>query len=105
MENWDQAKLELAIIERELDRDNLNKATDIVCKFFLEAIESAKYGWFWDWYTLITNHSPNGAECKYRHALPPGFVLKKRETEEERKDVIRKLIIARNQRKSKRDYY
>lgn len=28
-----------------------------------------RYGWFWE--------CPNGgAECQYRHALPPGFVLK-----------------------------
>jgi DRG Family Regulatory Proteins, Tma46 len=31
---------------------------------------------------------PNGKTCKYRHALPPGFVLKKKETEEERKARI-----------------
>jgi hypothetical protein len=30
--------------------------------------------------------SPNGKDCKYRHALPPGFILKKRETEEERRE-------------------
>jgi hypothetical protein len=30
---------------------------------------------------------PNGGkDCKYRHALPPGFVLKKKETEDERKE-------------------
>jgi ssDNA-binding Zn-finger/Zn-ribbon topoisomerase 1 len=44
----------------------------------LEAIESSKYGWFWE--------CPNGPQCKYRHALPVGFVLKKKETEEERKE-------------------
>ncbi|KAJ3356789.1 hypothetical protein HDU91_005503, partial [Kappamyces sp. JEL0680] len=78
MENWDQAQLENAINEQEKGRVNLNRATDIVCKFFLEAIESSKYGWFWE--------CPNGKDCKYRHALPPGFVLKKKETEEERKE-------------------
>lgn len=57
----------------------------IVCKYFIEAIETNKYaislsahynlnpfcrfGWFWE--------CPNGGEkCQYRHALPPGFVLK-----------------------------
>lgn len=60
----------------------------IVCKFFIEAIETQKFvfyscvvvaqvlirclcrfGWFWE--------CPNGGEkCQYRHALPPGFVLK-----------------------------
>lgn len=42
--------------------------TEIVCKFFLEAVEKRLYGWFWQ--------CPNGKECKYRHALPPGYVLK-----------------------------
>lgn len=58
----------------------------IVCKFFIEAIETEKYaqkpivallfashylfrfGWFWE--------CPNGEKCQYRHALPPGFMLK-----------------------------
>lgn len=40
----------------------------IVCKFFIEAIETQKFGWFWE--------CPNGSNCQYRHALPPGFVLK-----------------------------
>ena len=31
-------------------------------------------------------YSPNGKDCKYRHALPPGFVLKKKESEEERRE-------------------
>jgi len=28
----------------------------------------ARFGWFWE--------CPNGEACQYRHALPPGFVLK-----------------------------
>lgn len=40
-----------------------------ICKFFLDAVEKSKYGWFWS--------CPNGEHCKYKHALPPGFVLKK----------------------------
>lgn len=27
-----------------------------------------RFGWFWE--------CPNGDNCQYRHALPPGFVLK-----------------------------
>lgn len=27
-----------------------------------------RFGWFWE--------CPNGDQCQYRHALPPGFVLK-----------------------------
>ena len=41
-----------------------------ICKHFLDAVENGKYGWFWA--------CPNGGDqCMYRHALPPGFVLKK----------------------------
>lgn len=40
-----------------------------VCKYFLDAVEKKQYGWFWV--------CPNGGkECHYRHALPPGYVLK-----------------------------
>ncbi|KAJ0046457.1 hypothetical protein Pint_06140 [Pistacia integerrima] len=40
-----------------------------VCKHFLEAVEKKQYGWFWV--------CPNGGkDCHYRHALPPGYVLK-----------------------------
>jgi hypothetical protein len=48
MDSWDQEKLENAIREKEdkdSGRDNLNKATEIVCKFFIEAIEDRRYGW------------------------------------------------------------
>lgn len=43
----------------------------IVCKFFLEAVEKSKYGWKW--------HCPNGDICKYKHCLPPGYILRKDE--------------------------
>jgi len=39
-----------------------------VCKYFLDAVEKKQYGWFWV--------CPNGGNCHYRHALPPGYVLK-----------------------------
>lgn len=40
-----------------------------VCKHFLDAVEKKQYGWFWS--------CPNGGKnCHYRHALPPGYVLK-----------------------------
>jgi len=67
MDEWDQKKLESVVGQKHKD----NK-TDIVCKFFLAAIETKKYGWFWE--------CPNGGDvCPYRHALPPGFVLKSKE--------------------------
>lgn len=45
------------------------------------AVELNKYGWFWE--------CPNGGEkCHYRHALPPGFVLKKDRKKGDKKDDI-----------------
>ncbi|PIN03716.1 putative protein, contains CCCH-type Zn-finger [Handroanthus impetiginosus] len=68
MEEWDQEKLE-KVVESKSKEYNKNKPTDIVCKYFLEAVEKQQYGWFWV--------CPNGGkECHYRHALPPGYVLK-----------------------------
>lgn len=52
-----------------------------ICKFFLDALENNKYGWFWE--------CPNGAsKCHYRHALPPGFVLKKDKKKEDKTEAI-----------------
>ena len=35
----------------------------------MDAVEKKQYGWFWS--------CPNGGkECHYRHALPPGYILK-----------------------------
>lgn len=67
METWDQSKLEQVVVKKH--GPGIKTTTEIVCKYFLEAIENKKYGWFWE--------CPNGGDsCKYRHALPPGFVLK-----------------------------
>ncbi|KAL0308122.1 UNVERIFIED_CONTAM: Zinc finger CCCH domain-containing protein 11 [Sesamum calycinum] len=68
MEDWDQETLEKVVASKS-NEYNKNKPTDIVCKYFLEAVEKKQYGWFWV--------CPNGGkECHYRHALPPGYVLK-----------------------------
>ncbi len=32
------------------------------------SIDTLRFGWFWE--------CPNGERCMYRHALPPGFMLK-----------------------------
>ena len=69
MDKWDQTKLEEVVKTKHAAQDT-NK-TDIVCKFFLEAVQKSLYGWFWN--------CPNGEACKYRHALPPGYVLKRNE--------------------------
>jgi hypothetical protein len=44
--------------------------SDIVCKFFLEAVEKGKYGWNW-------SCANGGDSCKYKHCLPPGYILNK----------------------------
>lgn len=68
-EDWDEAKLNAVVLSK---KGNQQTTTDKVCKFFIEAIEEGKYGWFWT--------CPNGGDkCKYQHKLPPGFVLKTKE--------------------------
>ncbi|KAF5327103.1 hypothetical protein D9619_003992 [Psilocybe cf. subviscida] len=66
MDTWDEEKLRSVVLSKA---GNPRTQTDIVCKHFIQAIETQKFGWFWE--------CPNGSEaCQYRHALPPGFVLK-----------------------------
>jgi len=78
METWDQTKLE-RVVESKQTEENKEIKTKIVCKHFLEAIESRKYGWFWE--------CPNGGEkCMYVHALPPGFVLKATKSRDEQEE-------------------
>lgn len=45
--------------------------THIICKHFLLAIEKKQYGWFWE-----CPDSAGDNNCKYRHALPEGYVFK-----------------------------
>ncbi|PRT54092.1 Translation machinery-associated protein 46 [Wickerhamiella sorbophila] len=69
MDNWDDEKLANVVMSKH---GNPKTTTDIICKYFIEAIENSKYGWFWV--------CPNGGDnCKYRHSLPPGFKLKTKE--------------------------
>jgi hypothetical protein len=99
MDDWDQEKLEKVVESKGMEYSN-NKPTEIVrfffqfcfllcvscfsilkciacpgkqlylvCKHFLDAVEKKQYGWFWV--------CPNGGkDCHYRHALPPGYILK-----------------------------
>jgi hypothetical protein len=85
VEDWDQTQLENEITKKE-GNHNKNRQTEIICKYFLEAIENHKYGWFWI--------CPNGGDdCKYRHCLPPGFVLKSKERKEKKDEItIEELI-------------
>lgn len=78
MENWDEKKL-MEVVEKKHAAEKTN-ATTIICKYFLEAVEKSLYGWFWA--------CPNGEKCIYRHALPPGYVLKKDKKKEDKKDEI-----------------
>ncbi|OAL50763.1 hypothetical protein IQ07DRAFT_509419 [Pyrenochaeta sp. DS3sAY3a] len=69
MDDWDEDKLRQVVLSKQ---GNPKTTTDKVCKFFIQAIEDQKYGWFWI--------CPNGGDtCKYKHSLPPGFVIKTKE--------------------------
>jgi len=60
--DWDEDKLRSVVLSK---KGNQRTTTDKVCKYFIEAIEDGKYGWFWI--------CPNGGDkCMYKHALPPG---------------------------------
>lgn len=62
-------------VDRREAQAGRNK-TDIVCKYFMEAVENRIYGWFWV--------CPNGGDaCMYRHCLPAGYELKNYDDEEE----------------------
>ncbi|ORZ06845.1 hypothetical protein BCR42DRAFT_456185 [Absidia repens] len=76
MDGWDQEKLEKVVNSKS----GKQPPTDIVCKYFLEAIENNKYGWFWE--------CTGGVDCKYKHALPPGFILKSKNSKVEEKSEI-----------------
>lgn len=95
MDDWNQEQLEDVITKKHGAQNKGLPPTTIVisfsepfysaysqiCKYFLDAVEAGKYGWFWN--------CPNGEGCHYRHCLPPGFVLKKdRKKMEEQKETI-----------------
>ncbi|XP_033207257.1 zinc finger CCCH domain-containing protein 15 homolog [Belonocnema kinseyi] len=80
MDKWDEEKLK-EVVDLKHGAATANRpTTDIICKHFLEAVEKAKYGWFWE--------CPSGSKCIYRHALPAGFVLKKDKKKDDKKDEI-----------------
>jgi len=78
MGDWDQETLE-DVVKKKHGSTNTSK-TEIICKYFLDAVEKNLYGWFWN--------CPNGDKCMYRHALPPGFVLKKDLKKEDDEDKV-----------------
>lgn len=64
MDTWDEEKLRSVVLSKH---GNPRTTTDKVCKYFIEAVENQKYGWFWT--------CPNGGDkCMYKHSLPPGCV-------------------------------
>lgn len=84
MDTWDQAKLEDVVKQK---MKNGPSQTEVICKHFLDALEKSLYGWFWV--------CPGGDKCMYRHALPPGYVLKrdkKKAEEAEEKITIEELV-------------
>jgi len=81
MDEWDDDKL-AEVVKKKHGAEASNE-TDIICKHFLDAVENAKYGWFWEC-PLVKS----GQACKYRHALPKGFVLKKDKLKKEREEAV-----------------
>lgn len=105
MDKWDQAKLEEVVKSKE-NRSNETKIVSVsypaavscslepflqICKYFLEALETKKYGWCvalgvrpssslrGSMHCCVVRRwvCPNGNdECQYKHRLPPGYVLK-----------------------------
>ncbi|EXJ94308.1 hypothetical protein A1O1_02702 [Capronia coronata CBS 617.96] len=80
MDDWDEEKLRKVVVSKH---GNPRTTTDKVCKYFIQAVEDGKYGWFWT--------CPNGGDkCMYRHSLPPGFVLKTKEQRRAEKALMDK---------------
>ncbi|KAL7813771.1 hypothetical protein V8C26DRAFT_430127 [Trichoderma gracile] len=78
--DWTEEQLLKVVLSK---KGNQKTTTDKVCKYFIQAIEDGKYGWFWI--------CPNGGDkCMYKHALPPGFVLKTKEQRAAEKALLDK---------------
>ena len=58
MEKWDEKKL-VEVVKAQEGKYKNQKPTEIICKFFLDAVENRKYGWKWV--------CPNGMGCIYRY--------------------------------------
>ena len=66
--NMKSEKIDIYKDPRDEKNIEIPDRTDIICKHFMEAVETDKYGYFWE--------CPNkGEKCEYRHALPPGMVI------------------------------
>lgn len=80
MENWTEDQLNEVVNKKHGAQEKTMPTTTIICRYFLDAVEKRLYGWFWE--------CPNGEKCIYRHALPPGYVLKRDQKKEDKKDLI-----------------
>lgn len=92
IENWNQEKLS-EVVDYNSSKYNTTNITEKVCKFFLEAVEKSKYGWFWV--------CPNGYNCIYRHCLPPDYVFKNKkkvieQPVEDEESIVDKIDNARD---------
>jgi len=81
MDDWDEDKL-AEVVNKKHGAEASNE-TDIICKHFLDAVENNKYGWFWE-----CPDAKSKLGCKYRHALPKGFVLKKDKLKKEQDEAV-----------------
>lgn len=45
MEDWDQSTLE-DVVQKKHGKENRGNQTNIICKYFLEALEKKQYGWW-----------------------------------------------------------
>lgn len=57
MEKWDEKKLS-EVVKAQEGKYKSQKPTEIICKYFLDAVENKRYGWKWI--------CPNGMSCIYR---------------------------------------
>jgi hypothetical protein len=60
-------EFEVNKIAEQKEKKRTKVPSNIVCKFFLDAVKKKQYGWKWE--------CPNGDECHYRHSLPEGYIL------------------------------
>ena len=59
---------EINKIAEEKEKKRGNKVqSNIICKFFLDAVMKKVYGWKWE--------CPNGDDCQYKHCLPKGYII------------------------------
>lgn len=97
IENWNEQKLN-EVVDYNNSKYTATNVTEKVCKFFVEAVEKSKYGWFWV--------CPNGYNCIYRHCLPPDYVFKNKkavvETKEDEESIVDKIDHQRDKLEGKK---